>query len=71
MKLTDEGFVPSGKTGAVDPAPGAPDQALAANSAPEPVAATDTSTPYILLAAAGGAGIGGVVLLGKMIGRRG
>jgi hypothetical protein len=72
MTLTDQGFVPSGKTGAADPAPGAPEQALAANAAATPpVAANDTSPPYILLAAAGGAGLGGVFLLGKMMGRRG
>jgi hypothetical protein len=72
MTLTDQGFVPSGKTGAADPAPGAPEQALAANAvATPPVAANDTSPPYILLAAAGGAGLGGVFLLGKMMGRRG
>jgi hypothetical protein len=72
MTLTDQGFVPSGKTGAADPAPGAAEQALAANAAATPpVAANDTSPPYILLAAAGGAGLGGVFLLGKMMGRRG
>jgi hypothetical protein len=72
MKLTDEGFVPAGrKTGAVDPAPSEPEQALAANTAPAPKAANDTSPPYLLLAAAGGAGLGGVFLLGKMMGRRG
>jgi hypothetical protein len=72
MTLTDQGFVPSGKTGAADPAPGAPEQALAANAAATPpVAANDTSPPYILLAAAGGAGLGGVFLLGKLVGKRG
>jgi hypothetical protein len=71
MTLTDQGFVPSGKTGAADPAPGAPEQALAANTAPVPAAANDTSPPYLLMAAAGGAGIGGVFLLGKMMGKRG
>jgi hypothetical protein len=71
MTLTDQGFVPSGKTGAADPAPGAPEQALAANDAPVPAAANDTSPPYLLMAAAGGAGIGGVFLLGKMMGKRG
>jgi hypothetical protein len=72
MTLTDQGFVPSGKTGAADPAPGAAEQALAANAAATPpVAANDTSPPYILLAAAGGAGLGGVFLLGKMMGKRG
>jgi hypothetical protein len=68
MTLTDQGFVPSGKTGAADPAPGAPEQALAANDAPAPAA---VNPPYVLMAAAGGAGIGGVFLIGKMLGRRG
>ena len=68
MTLTDQGFVPSGKTGTADPEPGAHEQALAANAAP----ATPTDhPPYILIAAAGGAGIGGVFLLGKAMGRRG
>ncbi len=71
MTLTDEGFVPARKTGAVDSAPGTPEQALAVNTAPVPAAANDTSPPYLLMAAAGGAGIGGVFLLGKMMGRRG
>jgi hypothetical protein len=71
MTLTDEGFVPTRKTGAADPAPGTPEQALAANTAPVPVAENDTSPPYLLMAAAGGAGIGGVFLIGKMMGRRG
>ena len=68
MTLTDQGFVPSGKTGAADPAPGTPEQALAAN---ENTATAATNPPYLLLAAAGGAGLGGVFLLGKMFGRRG
>jgi hypothetical protein len=72
MTLTDQGFVPSGKTGAADPSPGVPEQALAANDASTPpVAANDASPPYLLLAAAGGAGLGGVFMLGKIMGRRG
>ncbi len=71
MTLTDEGFVPARKTSAADPTPSTPEQALAANTAPAPAAANDTSSPYLLMAAAGGAGIGGVFLLGKMMGRRG
>ena len=68
MKLTDEGFRPSGKTGAIDPAP---DQQQA-SATPAPAApATDKSPPYALMAAAGGAGLGGVFLLGKMMGRKG
>jgi pyruvate/2-oxoglutarate dehydrogenase complex dihydrolipoamide acyltransferase (E2) component len=72
MTLTEQGFVPSGKTGAADPAPGAPEQALAANAAATPpVAANEASPPYLLLAAAGGAGLGGMFMLSKMMGRRG
>ncbi len=71
MTLTEEGFIPARKTGAAEPAPGTPEQALAANTAPVPTAANDTSPPYLLMAAAGGAGIGGVFLIGKMMGRRG
>ena len=68
MKLTDEGFRPSGKTGAIDPTP---DQQQA-SATPAPAApATDKSPPYALMAAAGGAGLGGVFLLGKMMGRKG
>ena len=65
MKLTDEGFRPSGKTGALDPAP---DQQQASAT---PAPATSVAPPYALMAAAGGAGLGGVFLLGKMMGRRG
>ena len=65
MKLTDEGFRPSGKTGALDPAP---DQQQASAT---PAPAADKAPPYALMAAAGGAGIGGVFLLGKMMGRKG
>ncbi len=71
MTLTEKGFIPSGRSGAADPAPDAPEQALAANAAPKPATANDTAPPYLILAAAGGAGLGGVFLLGKMIGRRG
>lgn len=71
MKLTDEGFVPAGKTGAVDREPGAPEQALAVRASQPSGTASEASPPYILMAAVGGAGLGGAVLLGKMIGRRG
>lgn len=71
MTLTDQGFVPFRKTGAANPEPGTPEQALAANAVTTaPAAANDTSPPYVLFAAAGGAGLGGVFLLGKMMGRR-
>ena len=68
MTLTDDGFVPAKKTGAADPAPGTPETALAANASAVPAGA---SPPYLLIAAAGGAGLGGVFLLGRMFGRRG
>ncbi len=68
MTLTDEGFVPAKKTGAANPAPGTPETALAANASAAPAGA---SPPYLLIAAAGGAGLGGVFLLGRMFGRRG
>ena len=68
MTLTEEGFVPVRKTGAIDPTP---DQQQA-SATPAPAApATDKSPPYALMAAAGGAGLGGVFLLGKMMGRKG
>jgi hypothetical protein len=67
MTLTDEGFVPARKTGATDANPTAPDAQLA-NATP---ATNGNNPPYLLMAAAGGAGIGGVFLLGKMMGRRG
>ena len=65
MKLTDKGFRASGKTGALDPAP---DQQQASAT---PAPATSVAPPYALMAAAGGAGLGGVFLLGKMMGRKG
>lgn len=68
MTLTDEGFVPARKTGTAAPAPGTPEKALAANENTAPVT---NSPPYLLMAAAGGAGIGGALLLGKAMGRRG
>jgi hypothetical protein len=76
MKLTDEGFVPSGKTSSADPrrnaAPGAAEQALATNNVAMPsVAANDNLPSYLLLATAGGAGIGGVFLISKIMRKRG
>jgi hypothetical protein len=72
MTLTDEGFKPARKTSAADPAPLAPERALAANTAtPSPAATSNAAPPYLLMAAAGSAGIGGAFLIGKMMGRRG
>ena len=69
--LTQNGFVPSGKSGdARDSVPGAKDEALAANDN----AASDDgdkTTTYALIAAAGGAGAAAVFGLGKIMGRRG
>jgi hypothetical protein len=63
MTLTEAGFVPAKKTGAADPAPGAPREALAA---------TGDGKPGVgLLAAAGGAGLGAAFLIGRAMGRRG
>jgi hypothetical protein len=72
MTLTEQGFVPSGKTGAADPAPNAAKQALATNNVTTPsVTANDKLPPYLLLATAGGAGIGGVFLISKIMRKRG
>jgi hypothetical protein len=62
MTLTEAGFVPAKKTGAADPAPGAPREALAATG--------DETPGYGLLAAGGGAGLGAAFLIGKGMGRR-
>jgi hypothetical protein len=73
MTLTKQGFKYTGKIGAVDegtlPAtPDAPAQQLA--SAPAP-AENDNTTNYALIAAAGGAGLAGVFLAGKAMGKKG
>jgi hypothetical protein len=75
MTLTDEGFAKAkgGKTGA------AGDTGKAANPASEPVAtaandtapAGDKTTQYALIAAAGGAGLAGMFLFGKAMGKKG
>ena len=70
MTLTEEGFVPAKKGGSVDSdAPALPDegekqQSLASNSLPE------SAPNFALIAAAGGAGLGGMFLLGKAMGRK-
>ena len=71
MTLTDNGFVPAKKSSAVDEGALVPDdeaeeQALA-STAPPP---WYDSTNYTLIAAAGGAGLGGMFLLGKVMGRK-
>jgi hypothetical protein len=73
MTLTENGFVPSNKGSSVDDrdipvAPGADrqEQALAANDD----VAVDSAPNYVLIAAAGGAGLGGMFLLGKAMGRK-
>jgi hypothetical protein len=75
MTLTDEGFAKAkgGKTGA------AGDTDKATNPASEPVAtaandtapAGDKTTQYALIAAAGGAGLAGMFLFGKAMGKKG
>jgi hypothetical protein len=70
MTLTDNGFVPAKKGSAVDdevPAPPGQEkekQALASTMPPA------EATNYVLIAAAGGAGLGGMFLLGKAMGRK-
>lgn len=70
MTLTPNGFVPARKGSAVKEAisPLAGDQEeriLASNNS------VDTATPnYILLAAAGGAGFGGILLMGRVVRRK-
>lgn len=70
MTLTEEGFVPAKKGSSVDSdAPELPDhgeerQALASNTP------MDSAPNYALIAAAGGAGLGGMFLLGKAMGRK-
>ena len=62
MTLTADGFVPNDRTGANDTNPTAkPTRQADAKGAP----------PYALMAAAGGAGLGAVYLLGKAAGRKG
>lgn len=70
MTLTDEGFKPARKTGTLETSD---ETQLAArdSAAPQPARATDKQPPYLLLAAAGGVGLGGAFLIGKALGRRG
>ncbi len=79
VTLTEEGFVPAkGRKGSsleddLAPAPGGEgDTALAAADTNTPAATGEPANPpYILMAAAGGAGIAGVFMLGKLFGKRG
>jgi hypothetical protein len=69
MTLTADGFVPAKKGSAADeelPSSTGHEeaQALASNSP------ADSAPNYTLIAAAGGAGFGGMLLLGKMLGRK-
>ena len=61
MTLTDDGFRSTKETGALDAEP----SVLAAETA-----IADDGPPYLLMAAAGGAGLGGAYLLGRWIGRK-
>ena len=71
MTLTENGFVPAKKGSAVDsdipvsPNSEAEEQALASSTS-----STDGTPNYVLIAAAGGMGLGGMFLLGKAIGRK-
>ena len=73
MTLTEDGFAPANEGSSVDDrdiprVPGADSQqkALAANNDATP----DSSPNYALIAAAGGAGLGGMLLLGKAMVRK-
>ncbi len=71
MTLTEEGFVPAKKGSAVDdsdlvPGTDAEEQALASAGLP----LEKDSPNYALIAAAGGAGLGGMFLIGKTMGRK-
>jgi hypothetical protein len=70
MTLTENGFVPAKRGSSVDdrdvpktPGADAPESALAAND-------DSANINYALIAAAGGAGLGGMFLLGKAMGRK-
>lgn len=65
MTLTDEGFRPAKETGALD---GESDVQIASI----PVSTNESTTPnYAFIAVAGGAGLGGMFLLGKAMGKKG
>ena len=68
MTLTDEGFVPTGRVGGTDPSmrPDGEEQALV-ETPPE----MGRAPSGMLLAAAGGMGLGAAFLIGKMMERRG
>lgn len=73
VTLTPQGFKPAGKrTGSVDEEnyPEIVETEQAFNDAPANDVPSDPSTNYALIAAAGGAGLGGMFLLGKMMGRK-
>lgn len=72
MTLTEDGFVPAKgrKSADASDATAGDGQALASTDT-SGHADTDSVTSYALIAAAAGAGLGGVFLLGKAIGRRG
>lgn len=65
MTLTEEGFGPVRKTGAVELKSGAESQVLAATGD------AGSRPSYGFLAAAGGAGLGAALLIGKAMGRKG
>jgi hypothetical protein len=74
MELTEQGFAKTDKTGAADSTgkatnPDADPEALAMNDTTK--SDSDKTTQWALIAAAGGAGLAGVFMLGKAMGRRG
>jgi hypothetical protein len=73
VTLTPQGFKPARKrTGSVDEEnyPEVVETEQAVNDAPNNNVPSDPSTNYVLIAAAGGAGLGGMFLLGKVMGRK-
>lgn len=62
MTLTQGGFVPADRRGEADTGKA---NALASTTPPP------AQPPYALIAAAGGAGLGAVFLIGKAMGRKG
>lgn len=70
MTLTDEGFVPAKKGSSVDSdAPGIKGEGKEQNALASDNP-TDSTPNYALIAAAGGAGLGGMLLLGKAMVRK-
>ncbi|UIJ46526.1 hypothetical protein LZK98_06135 [Sphingomonas cannabina] len=67
MTLTDDGFVPANETGEVTSKPGTRPTELARTAPVE----SGGKPSYALIAAAGGAGLGGMILFGRRMSRKG